>query len=45
MSYDNGKHKIYNIDDKEGFEINPTSTVVIVRVTVRFKKSYSFYWF
>ena len=40
MSYDNGKHKIYNIDDKEGFEINPTSTVVIVRGTVRFKKSY-----
>ena len=40
MSYDNGKHKIYNIDDKEGFEINSINTVAIVRGTVRFKKSY-----
>ena len=27
ISFENGIYKIYNIDDKEGFEINSTNTV------------------
>ena len=38
ISYDNG-YKIYNADDKDGFEIN-NDTIAIVRGSVRLKKSY-----
>tara|TARA_B100000029_G_C17573100_1_gene957323 strand:+ start:409 stop:1785 length:1377 start_codon:yes stop_codon:yes gene_type:complete len=38
VSYDDG-YKIYNSDDKDGFEINK-DTVAIVRGAVRLKKSY-----
>ena len=40
ISYDNGTYKIYNSDDKEGFEIGSSDTVAIVRGSVRLKKSY-----
>ena len=40
ISYDGGAYKIYNVDDKEGFEISSSDTVVIVRGSVRLKKSY-----
>lgn len=38
ITYDNG-YKIFNADDKDGFEIN-SDTVAIVRGSVRLKKSY-----
>tara|TARA_Y100000817_G_scaffold313037_1_gene308201 strand:- start:442 stop:1869 length:1428 start_codon:yes stop_codon:yes gene_type:complete len=38
ITYDNG-YKIFNADDKDGFEINK-DTVAIVRGSVRLKKSY-----
>ena len=37
--FENGIYKIYNKDDKEGFEINK-DTIAIVRGTVRLKKSW-----
>ena len=37
---DDGVYKIYNVDDEEGFEINSTNTIAIVRGTVRLKKSW-----
>ena len=40
ITYDNGTYKIYNDDDKEGFEISSSDTVAIVRGTVRLKKSW-----
>jgi ribosomal protein S6--L-glutamate ligase len=40
ISYDNNTYKIYNSDDKEGFEIGSSNTVAIVRGSVRLKKSY-----
>ena len=40
ISYDDGAYKIYNVDDKEGFEISSSDTVAIVRGSVRLKKSY-----
>ena len=40
ISYENGVYKIFNHDDKDGFEINSTNTIAIVRGTVRLKKSW-----
>jgi ribosomal protein S6--L-glutamate ligase len=40
ISYDDGAYKIYNVDDKEGFEISSSDTVAIVRGSIRLKKSY-----
>jgi ribosomal protein S6--L-glutamate ligase len=40
IEYEDGVYKIYNADDKEGFEINSTNTVAFVRGTVRLKKSW-----
>ena len=40
ISFENDIYKIFNHDDKEGFEINSTNTVAIVRGTVRLKKSW-----
>ena len=40
ISFENGIYKIFNHDDKEGFEINSTNTIAIVRGTVRLKKSW-----
>ena len=40
INYDNDTYKIYNSDDKEGFEIGSGDTVAIVRGSVRLKKSY-----
>ena len=39
ITFENGIYKIYNKDDKEGFEINK-DTIAIVRGTVRLKKSW-----
>jgi len=39
ITFENGVYKIYNKDDKVGFEIN-RDTVAIVRGTVRLKKSW-----
>ena len=39
ITFEDGIYKIYNKDDKEGFEIN-RDTVAIVRGTVRLKKSW-----
>ena len=39
ITFENGVYKIYNKDDKDGFEIN-RDTVAIVRGTVRLKKSW-----
>jgi RimK family alpha-L-glutamate ligase len=38
--FKDGVYKIYNIDDKEGFELNSKDTIAIVRGTVRLKKSW-----
>ena len=40
ISYENNIHKIFNHDDKEGFELNSTNTIAVVRGTVRLKKSW-----
>ena len=40
ISYENDIFKIFNHGDKEGFEINSTSTIAVVRGTVRLKKSW-----
>ena len=40
ISYDDGVYKIYNTDDKEGFEVSSSDTIAIVRGSVRLKKSY-----
>ena len=40
ISYDDGIYRIYNDDDKKGFEISSNDTVAIVRGSVRLKKSY-----
>ena len=40
ISYENDIYKIFNHDDKEGFEINSTNTIAVVRGTVRLKKSW-----
>ena len=40
IGYDDGVYKVYNSDDKEGFEISSSDTVAIVRGSVRLKKSY-----
>ena len=40
ISYDDGVYKIYNADDKEGFEVSSSDTIAIVRGSVRLKKSY-----
>ena len=40
ISFENDIYKIFNHDDKEGFEINSTNTIAIVRGTVRLKKSW-----
>jgi len=40
ITFDDGVYKIYNSDDKKGFEINSGNTVAIVRGSVRLKKSY-----
>ena len=39
IQYDNG-YRIYNADDKKGFEINDENTVAIVRGSVRLKQSW-----
>ena len=39
IQYDNG-YRIYNSDDKKGFEINDENTVAIVRGSVRLKQSW-----
>ncbi len=38
--FKDGVYKIFNADDKEGFEINSKDTIAIVRGTVRLKKSW-----
>jgi len=40
IRFDDGIYKIYNSDDKKGFEISSNDTVAIVRGTVRLKKSW-----
>ena len=40
IGYQDGIYKIYNQDDKKGFEINRENTVAFVRGSVRLKKSY-----
>ena len=40
IGYDDGIYRIYNDDDKKGFEISSNDTVAIVRGSVRLKKSY-----
>ena len=40
ITFENSIYKIFNKDDKEGFEINSENTVAIVRGTVRLKKSW-----
>tara|TARA_Y100000296_G_scaffold83956_1_gene116083 strand:- start:65 stop:1438 length:1374 start_codon:yes stop_codon:yes gene_type:complete len=40
IDYEDGVYKIYNADDTEGFEISSSDTVVVVRGSVRLKKSY-----
>jgi len=40
ISFENDIYKIFNHEDKEGFEINSTNTIAIVRGTVRLKKSW-----
>ena len=40
ISYEDGGYKVYNHDDKDGFEISSTNTIAIVRGTVRLKKSW-----
>ena len=40
ISYENNIHKIFNHEDKEGFELNSTNTIAIVRGSVRLKKSW-----
>ena len=39
ITFENGIYKIYNKDDKDGFEIN-RDTIAVVRGTVRHKKSW-----
>ncbi len=36
--FKDGVYKIFNTDDKEGFELNSKDTIAIVRGTVRLKK-------
>ena len=38
--FKDGIYKIFNADDKEGFELNSKDTIAIVRGTVRLKKSW-----
>ena len=40
IGFHDGMYKIYNQDDKKGFEINRDNTVAFVRGSVRLKKSY-----
>ena len=40
ISYENNVYKIFNADDKKGFEINSGDTIAVVRGSIRFKKSY-----
>ena len=40
ITFEDGIYKIYNANDKEGFEISSGNTVAIVRGTVRLKKSW-----
>ena len=40
IGFHDGVYKIYNLDDKKGFELNRDNTVAFVRGTVRLKKSY-----
>jgi len=40
IGFHDGVYKIYNQDDKKGFEINRDNTVAFVRGSVRLKKSY-----
>ena len=40
ISYEGGVYKIFNHDDKDGFEISSKNTIAVVRGTVRLKKSW-----
>jgi len=40
ISYEDGVYKIFNHDDKDGFEISSKNTIAVVRGTVRLKKSW-----
>ena len=40
ISYEDRVYKIFNHDDKDGFEINSKNTIAVVRGTVRLKKSW-----
>jgi len=40
ITFEDSVYKIYNIDDKDGFEINSSNTIAIIRGSVRLKKSW-----
>jgi len=40
ITFEDGVYKIYNVDDKDGFEINSSNTIAIIRGSVRLKKSW-----
>jgi len=40
VSYEDGVYKVFNHDDKDGFEISSKNTIAVVRGTVRLKKSW-----
>ena len=40
ITFEDSVYKIYNVDDKDGFEINSSNTIAIIRGSVRLKKSW-----